>query len=229
MHAFLFDIDGTLLSSGGAGKDAMYDAIASEFRVSELHDRVAFAGRTDRAIARDLFAAHGIEDSPDNFRRFVACYLSHLPRSLEEKQGRVLPGVAALLEHLAARPDVLVGLLTGNLRDGAQTKLAHFGIFHHFRFGGFGDEHFDRNDVGFDAMRALEEYAAATVRAENVWVVGDTPLDIRCARAIGARVLAVATGLHLEHELRADGPDVLAADLSDGIALVNSMLARRPR
>lgn len=218
MYVCLFDIDGTLLSSGGAGKAAMYSAIRSEFGVAEVHDGVPFAGRTDRAIVRDLFAVHSVEHSPSNWSRFVAAYLGHLPQALLECRGRVLPGVASLLAQLRARGDVAIGLLTGNIRDGARAKLDHFALFDYFSFGGFGDVHLDRDDVAREALAEVRSRLSA-VHLERVWVIGDTPLDVRCARAIGARVLAVATGLHSLDELAAARPDVLLDDLSDATAL----------
>ncbi len=222
-YACLFDIDGTLLSSGGAGKHAMYAAIASEFGVTKLDDGVAFAGRTDRAIAGDLFSRHGIENSADNWRRFVAAYLGHLPQCLADRQGRVLPGVATLLEQLNARDDVIIGLLTGNLRDGARTKLGYFGLFDYFRFGGFGDTHLDRNDVARDAVIELEAHLERPLSTDFAWVIGDTPLDVRCARAISARVLAVATGFHSVAELAVEKPDLLLPDLSDTSPLLEML------
>lgn len=215
MVACLFDIDGTLLATGGAGKHAMFAAVESEFGVRELKDGVAFAGRTDRAIGRDLFAEHGVFESPENWERFVAAYLRHLPDSLQLRPGRVLPGVAGLLGHLAGRQDVAVGLLTGNLQRGARAKLAHFGIYDYFRFGGFGDEHLDRCDVARDAILALTDHLGESPDPEQVWVIGDTPLDIACARSVGARVLAVCTGFHSEAELASERPDMLLRDLSD--------------
>src|SRR5262245_61638826 len=199
--ACLFDIDGTLLSSGGAGKHAMYSAIASEFGVTELNDGVPFAGRTDRAIARDLFAKHDVDDCAENWNRFVRAYLAHLPQALESRPGCVLPGVHALLTALRSRSNVAMGLLTGNLRDGARTKLAHYGIDHFFEFGGFGDHHLDRNDVAREAIAVLSGRSRVPIADKDVWVIGDTPLDIRCARAVGARVLAVCTGFHCAADL----------------------------
>ena len=227
MYICLFDIDGTLLSSGGAGKEAMYRAIQAEFQVPEVKDGVPFAGRTDRAIVRDLFALHAIEDSLANLRRFVAAYLGHLPACLSERQGKVLPGVSELLEQLRVRDDVVVGLLTGNLRDGARTKLGHFGLFHHFAFGGFGDHHLDRNDVAREALAELRRHVAGEVSSEQIWVIGDTPLDVRCARSIGARVVAVATGLHTTDDLAAERPDILLANLTDASELFVQLADRK--
>jgi phosphoglycolate phosphatase len=223
MFACLFDIDGTLLSSGGAGKYAMYAAIASEFGVAELHDGVPFTGRTDRAIGRDLFEKHGVHDSVENWRRFVRAYLQHLPQSLHTRPGRVLPGVQSLLTALRGQTDVAIGLLTGNLRDGARTKLAYYGIDDFFDFGGFGDEHLDRNDVAREAIDSLSAHTGVRIAVQDVWVIGDTPLDILCARSVGARVLAVCTGLHSASELASEGPDLLLPDLSDASQLLTAL------
>ncbi len=221
MRVFLFDIDGTLLSSGGAGKAAMAAALVSAFGVTEVRDGVPFAGRTDRAIGRDLFRTHSVEDSLANWQRFVADYLGHLPACLDSHHGRVLPGIAALLAHLHGRKDTAVGLLTGNIRDGARLKLGHYDLYHHFAFGGFGDHHMDRDDVAREALTAVRNHVGCTVQPRDIWVIGDTPLDIRCARIIGARVAAVATGFHSQEQLAVLGPDLLFADLADPAPLLD--------
>jgi phosphoglycolate phosphatase-like HAD superfamily hydrolase len=225
MYACLFDIDGTLLSSGGAGKHAMYEAMRAEFGVAELNDSVPFAGRTDRAIGRDLLRVHGIDDTETNWLRFCAAYLRQLPTSLATRTGGVLPGVVMLLDQLRSRDDVEVGLLTGNLREGARHKLQHYGIHHHFAFGGFGDVHFDRNDVAADAAREVVRHTGRSWQCDRIWVIGDTPYDVRCGRSIGARVLAVSTGLHSFAELAAEQPDLLMSDLSDSSAFLAAIQA----
>lgn len=222
MHVFLFDIDGTLLSSGGAGKAAIEGALAAEFGV-EVRGHVTYSGRTDRAIARDLLHMHELEDSPENWRRLVAAYLQRLPAALAGHRGQVLPGIAALLEHLGERREVAVGLLTGNLREGARVKLGHYGLHHHFAFGGFGDHHLDRDEVARAALAAACGHVPWAVCPERTWVIGDTPLDVRCARAIGARVAAVATGWHSLAELEAARPDLLLADLADPKPLLDRL------
>jgi phosphoglycolate phosphatase-like HAD superfamily hydrolase len=215
MHVFLFDIDGTLVSSGGAGRAAMQQALASEFgQVSGAVD-VPFSGRTDRAIGRDLFRSNRIDQTAANWTRFRDAYLRHLPTCLASHDGQILPGISALLEHFHGRPDVAMGLLTGNLREGARLKLSHYGLFQHFAFGGFGDEHLHRDDVAKDALRAVRVHLKDYVEEERIWVIGDTPLDIGCARCIGARVLAVATGWHSREQLAAQHPDLTLSDLSD--------------
>jgi phosphoglycolate phosphatase len=220
MHVCLFDIDGTLLRSGGAGKVAMEEALASAFGAPADSDGVPFSGRTDRAIARDLFARHGIPATAENWQRFLEGYLRHLPACLDKHQGRVLPGIAALLEVLAGRDDLAVGLLTGNVRDGARIKLSHYCLYHHFCFGGFGDHYFERDEVAHEALAAVRSHCQDPVDPSQVWVIGDTPLDVRCARAIGARAVAVATGWHTPDELAAAQPDLLLTDLSDASVLL---------
>jgi phosphoglycolate phosphatase-like HAD superfamily hydrolase len=215
MPTILFDIDGTLVRTGGAGKDAMEAALRAAFGVADIRDTVGYSGRTDRAIATDLLAAHAIDPTPANVTALQEAYLGHLPHSLSRRGGEVCPGVGELLAAL--RGTTPVGLLTGNVRAGARHKLGHFGLWDYFPFGGFGDDHLDRDDVARAALAALRRHAGRPVDPADVWVVGDTPLDVRCARAIGARAVAVATGWHSPGELAGCRPDVLLADLSGGI------------
>lgn len=198
----------------------MESALATEFNVPADSRGVPYSGRTDRSITQDLFRSHGIDATDDNWRRFLASYLGHLPGCLARHQGRVLPGIADLLTRLTAQNHVVMGLLTGNVRDGARLKLGHYGLYQHFRFGGFGDHHFDRNDVACEALAEAERHLDGTIERGRFWVIGDTPLDIRCARHIGARVVAVATGWHPVEELAAAEPDLLLADLSDPAPLL---------
>jgi phosphoglycolate phosphatase len=219
MYIVLFDIDGTLLASGGAGKAAMEAAVATAFGAPADSGAVPYAGRTDRSIVRDLFRLHGVADTPENFEKFVAAYLDHLPDCLARLNGRVLPGIAELLDRLAGREDVKVGLLTGNMPAGARVKLSHFGLHERFAFGGFGDQHWERDDVARSALAVIRELHG-DVKLDRIWVIGDTPLDVQCARAIGARAAAVATGHHDVDQLRETRPDLLFADLSDPTALL---------
>jgi phosphoglycolate phosphatase len=223
MYVLLFDIDGTLLRSGGAGQAAMEAAVAREFG----HDRPATglttAGRTDFAITSELFAHYGLAVDEPTWRRFQEAYLELLPSHLAGKSGLVLPGVLHLLELLAAREDVAVGLLTGNFERGAQMKLAHFALEHHFTFGSYGDHHTSRDDVARQALRHIQR-EHPHVPVERVWVIGDTPADIQCARAIGAKVLAVATGMFPAVELAAHGPDLLRDSLANPADWLPQML-----
>jgi phosphoglycolate phosphatase-like HAD superfamily hydrolase len=220
MHVCLFDIDGTLLLSGGAGRAAMEAGADEAFGTGGPLDQLLFSGRTDLAIVRDLLTLRGVADTAEHRLRVLDAYLRHLPGCLTRGDGRVLPGIAALLAHLGRRGDVALGLLTGNIRAGAGVKLGHFGLFEHFGFGGFGDRHLDRDDVAREALGEAERHLGRPVNPDQVWVVGDTPLDIRCARAIGARAVAVLTGWHSHEELAEHGPDLLLADLADPAPLL---------
>ncbi len=213
-HVILFDIDGTLLLSGGAGQLAMNRAISEAFGLTDLDCDIPAAGRTDRAITTDLFQYFGVTTDDVRWAQFVATYFELLPLAMEELKGYLLPGIPNLLEQLAARPDVTLGLLTGNFEEGAWIKLRHFEIDRYFRFGGFGDHHFDRDDVARLAYEATHQHLGRRVEPCDVWVLGDTPSDIRCGKAIGARTVAVATGMFTATELRPHAPDVLLRDFS---------------
>jgi phosphoglycolate phosphatase-like HAD superfamily hydrolase len=218
---FLFDIDGTLLASGGAGWKAMAAACAELFGASDLAG-IDIAGRTDTSIARQLFARHGQAATPENCTRLFDCYLGHLERYLPETNGQLLPGVIELLDTLRERSDCVVALLTGNLARGAELKLTHYGLWKYFDFGAYADDHHDRNELGPVARARASDRHGVEFPAENVIVLGDTPHDVACARAIGARAVAIATGRHSRAELEASAPDFLFDDLSD----VRAVLAK---
>jgi phosphoglycolate phosphatase-like HAD superfamily hydrolase len=207
VRAVLFDIDGTLIHSGGAGEKAFGRVCEAEFGVPNGAARLHFAGRTDPSIVRDFFQQHGIAASAENFQRFFDRYVFHLDHLLGERQGRVLPGVHRLLQELSARPvPPLIGLLTGNIRLGAQIKLSHYGLWDFFRLGAFGDDHEDRNQIALIAQERARRLLGGAIEDGQVVVIGDTPRDVECARAIGARSLAVATGKYSVTQLRQQSP-----------------------
>ncbi len=223
MWVFLFDIDGTLLSTGGAGMAALRAAMQEEFGVAEPQE-VPVSGRTDRGIARQLFAAHAMDDTEEHWQRFRNAYLRHLQQQLPQRVGRVLPGVESLLSALATVESARLGLLTGNVRAGADLKLGHYGLASYFAFGGFGDQHADRNAVAAEALTASRQHVTVPGETARVWVIGDTPLDVACARSIGARSVAVATGTFSRDELAPSEPDLLLDDLSDTAYLRQALL-----
>ena len=214
MRVLLFDIDGTLIDAGGAGQAAMEKAVAIEFGETRPVKDIPAAGRTDRAIGRDLFEYYSIPATDENWNRYLDTYFSLLPESLQSKPGSVLPGVQPLIHGLSQRDDVFLGLLTGNFAQGAHLKLQHYGLHHHFRTGGYGDWHLNRDDVARDALNSVREHLP-DVQSEQIWVIGDTPADVQCGRAIGARVLAVATGIFSAEQLAPHSPDLLLDDLTD--------------
>lgn len=214
MVVCLFDIDGTLLRSGGAGQAAMEFAMEREFGITAPTEGISVAGRTDFAITADLLKFHGVEVSSDNRRRLLAGYLARLPEELKCRSGLLLPGVVELLERLSELENTTLGLLTGNFAAGAVCKLEHFDIAHHFHFGGYGDVHHHRDDVAREAFREAQRFLNRDVSPSDVWVIGDTPSDVQCGRAINANVIAVATGLFTHAELEVTNPDHLFADFS---------------
>jgi phosphoglycolate phosphatase-like HAD superfamily hydrolase len=213
----LFDIDGTLIASGGAGKAALEAAAADVLGVEHALEKMSLSGRTDRGIVRDMLHQLGRDETPAVRAAITTAYLQHLPQFLHRSEGRILPGIASLLEVLRQRSGVALGLLTGNVRAGATAKLGHYGLADYFDFGGFGDEHLDRDDVAREALAAVHARWGKAVARAQVWVIGDTPLDVRCARVIGARAVAVATGWHSAEELAAHQPDLLLPDFADPV------------
>ena len=212
----LFDIDGTLIHSGGAGEKAFGKVCGMEFKVPNGTAQLRFAGRTDTAIVREFFVRNQIEPSEKNFRRFFDCYVFWLDQMLHQTAGRVLPGVSCILKGLGslAKPPVM-GLLTGNIRLGAEIKLRHYQIWESFVTGAFGDDHEERNCIAGVARDRGAKVLGQKLRGDEILVIGDTPLDVECAKSINARVLAVATGNYGRKELLAHKPTWVVETLEE--------------
>lgn len=225
-HILFFDIDGTMLSTGGAGQRAMELALVEEFRIRFPFEDVLTAGRTDCGIADEIFAKYRLEDSLAERLRFMNSYLDRLPDCLKTLPGALLPGVRELLEHLHHHSDVHLSLLTGNYAEGAWIKLRHFGIDHFFLSGGYGDDHPHRDDVAKLALENVRSYLQRPVDGSDACVIGDTPADIRCARAINARAVAVATGVYSREQLSPHDPDHLFDDLRQTDEVVRRLLQK---
>lgn len=190
----LFDIDGTLLQTLGAGVRGMNAAFGRLYGRPDALDDIPIAGRTDLSIVSDAFRKIGLPSETANVLALRDAYFDHLgPELARPADGffGVLPGVPALLDELQHRDDVAVGLLTGNFVRGAEIKLGHFDLWRRFSFGAFGDDHLDRRDL---VPVAVRQATAMGMSPGTVIVIGDTPLDIACAHAHGAMALAVATG-----------------------------------
>ncbi|MSU69950.1 MAG: HAD family hydrolase [Opitutaceae bacterium] len=214
----LWDIDGTLINSGGAGMRALRAALPKVFGVSGSLDGIEFAGRTDRWIMRRIFAKFGVPATEENFTRYAEGYVAALPLELANPAARVLPGVQALLDAAATRKNLTLGLLTGNIRRGAEAKLGFHGLWTYFAFGAFADDSELRNELGPHAVRRAREHAGQEFLPGRIWVIGDTPYDIDCGRSIGANTLAVTTGHFTAEQLSAHQPTALLADLGDAAA-----------
>ncbi|MCG8448002.1 MAG: haloacid dehalogenase-like hydrolase [Pirellulales bacterium] len=227
MYLVLFDIDGTLIKTGGAGQVAFFETIRQDFGVPEIPTSIPFAGRSDRAIAGDIMRASGIDPTEQAWQRFSKGYLRRLEQALSRCEGKILPGVLQLLNALERCEHAFVGLLTGNIEKGAQTKLSRYGLAERFSFGGFGDLRTDRNDIAADARQAAVDYLSSCGLSScngstisKVMVIGDTPNDVTCARSIGAFAVAVATGGSSREELARTSPDLLLDDLTETDALL---------
>ena len=212
----LFDIDGTLVRTGGAGVKAFAKVFATEFGATDGFEHMKFAGRTDLSLVREFFTLHRIPTTPENFAKFFDRYVFWLDRILLESKTAVCAGVWEFLSDLRSlQPAPVLGLLTGNVRLGAEIKLRHFQLWDWFATGAFADDHEDRNQIAAIARQRGSRLLGRELAGEEILVIGDTPLDVRCGRAIGARVLAVATGGAQLDELRAHKPDWAVASLGE--------------
>ena len=214
MKLFLFDIDGTLLTTDGAGRAALKSAGADLFAIEEDLRTINVSGSTDTAIVQDILRHHLLDVSTANVNRYLGGYLVWLKQHLASQSGAILPGVISLLDVLA-KDGQAIGLLTGNVRRGAEIKLTAHGIWDRFSFGAFGDDNSDRNQLGPIAKQRAEAALNTKFAAHDIVIIGDTPKDIACARAFGAVAIAVATGRYSLADLSEHQPDHLVGDLAD--------------
>lgn len=212
----LFDIDGTLVR-GRAARQAFEVALRAAYGTAGPIDTTDFSGKTDPQIARELLRGAGFDDAridaglPALWERYVAELEARIPG----EPYRVLPGVRELLDALEATGEAALGLVTGNVLGGARLKLGSVDLFDRFRVGSFGSDDEVRNHLPGIAIRRAREAWGKDFDRADVWIIGDTPLDVACARHEGVRTLAVATGRHAADELEACGADVVVDDLSD--------------
>lgn len=203
-----WDIDGTLLTTARAGILAVEDAVREVCGVDADFGELRTSGLTDAEVtALAVEAGTGSPADAATATAVLRAYERHLPERLPLRKGRVLAGVKEILDDLAARPDVTSLLLTGNTETGAEAKLSHYGLWEYFAAGGsFCGDGEDRDTIARRAFELAGDYMNGARAGERVFVVGDSPADVRCGRAIGARAIAVATGVHSEEELAAAGP-----------------------
>jgi phosphoglycolate phosphatase len=222
----LFDVDGTLITAHGAGRAAMARALDEVFGTTGPIDAYDFRGRTDPQIVTDLMLAAGVPLATVAARlgQCLGAYVRALRPEVARRGVRVMPGLPALLGALGRRSDVLVGLLTGNVEAGARVKLEPTGLWPFFRLGAYGSDDPDRRRLPAVACARARSLVGCEVPFARVTIVGDTPLDVDCARACGARAVAVATGWHSADELRACAPDLVFADFSDVEAALAALL-----
>jgi phosphoglycolate phosphatase len=230
VRLFLFDIDGTLVTARGAGRAALGRALLKTYGTTGPIEDYDFRGKTDQRIVWDLMRGAGLDD-----RRIAAgvevsfeAYVAELERLIGDgARVSIMPGVGELVRALAARGDALVGLLTGNIQAGARVKLRPTGLLDHFRVGAFGSDAMDRRRLPAIACERAHRLTGRRFAFEEVTIIGDTPLDVDCARACGAVAVAVATGFHPAEELRACAPDLFFTDFSDVAATLVALTAPR--
>jgi len=223
----LFDIDGTLLSTGGAGRRAIKEALVEVYGTCGSADNFPFGGKTDPQIVRELLLEEGVSEDvvERNLDLFFARYLRRLRQQLSRSQLRLYPGVKELLSTLAETEGMFLGLLTGNIKEGAWIKLRAFQLGKFFRMGVYGDDSADRYKLPRIAVERASKQFKKTFQGRDVVIIGDTLHDIRCASSIGARTVAVATGWTSLTQLRKHKPDFLFPDFSDYQEVVKAITA----
>ncbi len=215
---WLFDIDGTLLLTLGAGREALVRALRDQFGLEDDLTSIPFAGRTDPLIVGDIAVKHGLDLRDGALTRFWPRVADHMRMLMDPPRGGLLPGVHGLLQAVASEPAWVSALLTGNVSEMARIKLEAFGVYERFAWGAFGEEAADRDALARLAVaRAAERHG---VPAGRCVVVGDTEHDVACARAAGAHVVAVATGGRSRELLASHRPDLVLDDFADPAPLL---------
>jgi phosphoglycolate phosphatase len=230
MKVVLFDIDGTLLWTDGAGRRAVHGALEEVYGLP-APEGLEFDGKTDPQIVRELMRQAGVPDETIDARlplvldRYVELLRTELER--DDHTGKTYPGIGALLDELEGRDDVMLGLLTGNVHDGAAAKLRAVGIERErFKVGAFGSDHHHRPELPAIARARAEALLGHSVPGHDVVVIGDTPADMGCGTSIGARAIGVATGRYSVDDLRACNAAAVFADLSATDAVVRAIMGR---
>jgi phosphoglycolate phosphatase len=226
MKLLLWDIDGTLVCTDAAGERALLRALKTLHDVEGSLKEIDYRGRTDAFIARRLFEHYRIPATPQNLHDYLEHYLKFLREELLQGRPKAHPGIFDILEQAQGRKDLVQGLLTGNLARGARIKLEHFDVWRYFEFGAFADDSSIRDELGPVALRRAGEHAGREILPENVFIIGDTPHDISCARVIGARAIAVATGGFTVTDLARHEPFAVLPDFGDPrkfFALIDSV------
>ena len=210
----LWDIDGTILHTGKAGESALGRAMEKIHGIRRGLEGLEIAGRTDKWIVEQLLGRDGKPSGPEHVAEFLNHYVELLAEELPKRNGGLHPGVLGILEEAHRRPEFVQALLTGNIEKGARLKLTRYGVNHFFEFGAFADDSSVRNELGPHAQRRAHERHGEIFSPDRIFVIGDTPHDVACARAIGAKAIAVATGSFTAEQLRECGADTVLTDFA---------------
>jgi len=215
----LWDLDETLLTTAGAGERSIVRSARKHWSVDVDLSLIPYPGCTDRRIGHLIRRHFGIADDQSILQAYLDDFVNFLSEELSQSDARILPGVSEIVEAVHVSPDHIQGLLTGNLQAAAEAKLVPFGLWDYFSFGAFADDAIERLDLGPIALARASESCNATFVREAVTVIGDTPHDIACARAIGARSLAVASGRFTMDQLAECEPTFLVGSLEEPAVL----------
>ncbi|UCH80931.1 MAG: haloacid dehalogenase-like hydrolase [Nitrospiraceae bacterium] len=209
----LYDIDGTLITAGGAGTRSLNRAFFNLFGISEAFSTISMAGKTDPQIMREGLKLHGIDHLDGNVDRMIEKYLLYLTEEINNPMRQIMPGIRESLDLFRSH-NMTIGLLTGNLEKGAEIKLGPFGIFDYFTSGAFGSDHEDRDEL---LPIAIEKYKKQGLKFSpgDCYVIGDTPRDVQCAKIHDAHCIAVATGPYSVEDLRNTEADIVFESLAD--------------
>ena len=229
IRVFLFDVDGTLIWAHGAGRRSLNKAMAAVYGVAPAHDDYDTRGKTDPRIVYDLMHMAGVPDDVI-YARLQSCfetYVGLLEELIDDGHPvEAMPGIPELVGVLSARGDSLVGLLTGNIESGARAKLRPTGLLPLFSVSAYGSDDADRRQLPAVARERVRALTGLDIPYKQTLIIGDTPLDVDCARACGAKAVAVATGQHSYGELESCSPDLLFKDFSDVTAALHALTRR---
>ena len=213
MKLLLFDIDGTLVLTGGAGIRALNRAFCQVVGIVNALDGIRLHGKTDPAIVREIFSARGALQNADSYDQILAAYVEFLPEEVQQSRNyRVLPGILRFLQDFQGRSDLAFGLATGNVEAGARIKLARGNLNPFFAFGGFGSDAENRTELVRRAAHNGSRLAGVTIDPNDIFVIGDTPRDIVAGREAGYRTVGVATSDYSTEDLSAAGADLVLLD-----------------
>ena len=213
MKLLLFDIDGTLVLTGGAGIRALNRAFCQVVGIVNALDGIRLHGKTDPAIVREIFNARGALQKADSYDQILAAYVEFLPEEVQQSENyRVLPGILRFLQDFQGRSDLAFGLATGNVEAGARIKLARGNLNPFFAFGGFGSDAENRTELVRRAAHNGSRLAGVTIDPNDIFVIGDTPRDIAAGREAGYRTVGVATSDYSTEDLSAAGADLVLSD-----------------
>ena len=224
----LFDIDGTILLGGPLWKDCFIGALNHYFPDFDF-PRISFNGKTDVQICREMMSASGLSEAEVevNMHIVIEEYIRRAGTAIDQRahEIKLLPGIVELIENLSKQPDIFLGLLTGNVKKGAIAKLKSVGLDHFFKFGVYGDDHYDRYQLPALAQKRVKEDHGLEFSGKQIVIIGDTIHDVNCGKSIGVRSIAVGTGRNVDQdELRAQNPDYYFEDFSSVAAVIEAII-----